>query len=178
MESAGDKRSQRPSWHFLASLTLLASHPASSSHQNTAGGGSRLHFLLAYSTMTDARPPSSGDHQVHQATLPNTEMNDLKKDISHVERVLSPSDKDAVDQTRIDNELQEYANLGRVEIDEATSRKLRRKIDRRVLVIMILTYFLQALDKGTMSFASIMGIREDTNLHGQQVCILGQYVRK
>ncbi|RMZ21634.1 hypothetical protein D0859_14358 [Hortaea werneckii] len=32
----------------------------------------------------------------------------------------------------------------------------------------IVTYFLQALDKGTMSFTSIMGIREDTNLQGQE----------
>ncbi|KAL3493290.1 major facilitator superfamily domain-containing protein [Aspergillus germanicus] len=37
-------------------------------------------------------------------------------------------------------------------------------IDRRVLVIMVCTYFLQALDKGTMSFASIMGIREHAGL--------------
>jgi hypothetical protein len=34
---------------------------------------------------------------------------------------------------------------------------------------MIFTYFLQALDKGTMSFASIMGIKKDTHLVGQQV---------
>lgn len=34
--------------------------------------------------------------------------------------------------------------------------------------VKIFTYFLQALDKGTMSFTSIMGIQEDTNLHGQQ----------
>lgn len=32
---------------------------------------------------------------------------------------------------------------------------------------MVATYFLQAIDKGTMSFASIMGIRKDTNLVGQ-----------
>jgi hypothetical protein len=33
---------------------------------------------------------------------------------------------------------------------------------------MIFTYFLQALDKGTLSFASIMGIQKDTHLVGQQ----------
>ncbi|KAF8425322.1 allantoate permease [Tirmania nivea] len=41
-------------------------------------------------------------------------------------------------------------------------------IDKRVLSIMIFTYFIHALDKGTMGFASIMGIREDANLQGQQ----------
>ncbi|KAE8391497.1 MFS general substrate transporter [Aspergillus alliaceus] len=120
--------------------------------------------------MAEARPPSSGDHQVDQTASLTTEMDDLKqkKDINHVERVLSPGDKDDMDYSRVDKELQEYAGRGRVEIDEATNRRLRRMIDRRVLVIMILTYFLQALDKGTMSFASIMGIREDTGLHDQQ----------
>jgi hypothetical protein len=34
---------------------------------------------------------------------------------------------------------------------------------------MILTYFLQALDKGTMSFTSIMGIRDDLGLLGDKV---------
>lgn len=33
---------------------------------------------------------------------------------------------------------------------------------------MIITYFLQAIDKGTLSFASIMGIRLDTNLQGPE----------
>jgi MFS family permease len=41
-------------------------------------------------------------------------------------------------------------------------------IDKRVLSIMIFTYFLQALDKGTLSFTVIMGIKTDLGLHGQQ----------
>lgn len=93
------------------------------------------------------------------------------QDVSHVERVLSPTDKlkDPIDAARVDNEVLEYATRGQIEVDEAESRRLRRMIDRRVLVIMIVTYFLQALDKGTMSFASIMGIRDDAHLVGQEV---------
>ncbi|RAK76562.1 putative 2-ketogluconate transporter [Aspergillus fijiensis CBS 313.89] len=92
---------------------------------------------------------------------------------AHVERVLSPSDGDlkkglGADAARVDEEIAAYAASGAVEVDEATSRRLRRMIDRRVLVVMILTYFLQALDKGTMSFASIMGIRTDTGMKGQE----------
>ncbi|CAA7259541.1 unnamed protein product [Cyclocybe aegerita] len=41
-------------------------------------------------------------------------------------------------------------------------------IHKRVLTVMVITYFTQALDKGTINFASIMGIREDTNLVGQE----------
>ncbi|ETW84549.1 major facilitator superfamily [Heterobasidion irregulare TC 32-1] len=54
------------------------------------------------------------------------------------------------------------------EIDDATNRRLRWMIHKRVLVVMVVTYFAQTLDKGTINFASIMGIRTDTNLHGQQ----------
>ncbi|KAF9469038.1 MFS general substrate transporter [Collybia nuda] len=41
-------------------------------------------------------------------------------------------------------------------------------VHRRVLVVMVVTYFAQTLDKGTINFASIMGIREDTHLKGQE----------
>jgi hypothetical protein len=95
-----------------------------------------------------------------------------KQDISHVEKVLSGDElaKDNMDITRVDKEIQAYAAHGQVEIDEETNKRLKKLIDRRVLVIMIITYFLQALDKGTMSFSAIMGIKTDANLEdGQKV---------
>lgn len=70
---------------------------------------------------------------------------------------------------RVDDQVQKYAGLGRVEVDEATNRRLKRLIDRRVLTIMVFTYLVQALDKGTLSFTSIMGLLDDTHLHGTQV---------
>ncbi|OOF90080.1 hypothetical protein ASPCADRAFT_11004 [Aspergillus carbonarius ITEM 5010] len=100
-----------------------------------------------------------------------TAVDDLKptQDLAHVERVLSPADKLQGGDARVDTEVLEYAARGQIEVDAEDSRRLRRMIDRRVLVIMIVTYFLQALDKGTMSFASIMGIKTDANLQGQEV---------
>lgn len=95
-----------------------------------------------------------------------------KQDISHVEKILSGDElaKDNMDITRVDKEIQAYAAHGQVEIDEETNKRLKKQIDRRVLVIMIFTYFLQALDKGTMSFSAIMGIKTDANLEeGQKV---------
>ncbi|QRV84106.1 major facilitator superfamily transporter [Ceratobasidium sp. AG-Ba] len=56
----------------------------------------------------------------------------------------------------------------KIVIDEATNKRLKRMIDKRVLFVMVTTYFCQALDKGTISFASIMGIQQDTHLVGQQ----------
>ncbi|KAI0796497.1 MFS general substrate transporter [Abortiporus biennis] len=55
-----------------------------------------------------------------------------------------------------------------IEIDDATNRRLRWMVHKRVLVVMVVTYFAQTLDKGTINFASIMGIVEDNHLHGQQ----------
>ncbi|KAF7355160.1 MFS general substrate transporter [Mycena sanguinolenta] len=55
-----------------------------------------------------------------------------------------------------------------VVIDEETNKRLRRMVDKRVMVVMVVTYFAQTLDKGTLNFASIMGIIQDTHLHGQQ----------
>jgi hypothetical protein len=88
-----------------------------------------------------------------------------KKEIGQVERVMSGEDEkvDHINYDRVDKEVAKYADAyaDRVHISEEENKRLKKLIDRRVLPIMIVTYFLQALDKGTMSFSSIMGIRND-----------------
>lgn len=74
-----------------------------------------------------------------------------------------------MDYDRVDKEVAEYAGGDRVTVDPETDKRLKKMIDRRVLVIMILTYFLQALDKGTISFVSIMNMPEDLHLKDQEV---------
>ncbi|KAJ5116238.1 MFS general substrate transporter [Penicillium angulare] len=85
----------------------------------------------------------------------------------HVERVASPDPDILQDKhTAVDEELRRYVvAAGSVEVDEATSKRLRRLIDKRVLVVMTGTYFLQSLDKNAISFAAIMGIQEDAHLY-------------
>lgn len=56
-----------------------------------------------------------------------------------------------------------------IQMDAATDRRLFWKITRRVLVIQVITYFCQSLDKGILNYASIMGIKSDAHLVGQQV---------
>lgn len=91
-------------------------------------------------------------------------------DITQIERRASSyhDEKDHQNYDRMDAEVAKYASGDAIEIPPEESKSLRRKIDKRVLSIMIFTYFLQALDKGTLSFAAIMGIQEDTRLVGQQ----------
>lgn len=69
----------------------------------------------------------------------------------------------------LDKEVAQYATGPAVEVDEATSKRLKRMIDKRVLVVMMVTYMIQTLDKGALSFASVMGIREDTHLAANEV---------
>lgn len=88
---------------------------------------------------------------------------DDKKDIAQLERTVSAGDEkvDYANYERVDNEVAKYADATGVALSEEEDKRLKKLIDRRVLPIMVFTYFLQALDKGTMSFAAIMGIRQD-----------------
>ncbi|KAJ5469259.1 hypothetical protein N7539_008877 [Penicillium diatomitis] len=117
----------------------------------------------------DKHHPETGIQS--ETAHPSVEMGTKKdNDISHMERVMSPDDdlkKDHMDKSRVDKEVQMYST-SRVVVSEEDSKRLKKLIDRRILVIMILTYFLQALDKGTMSFASIMGIKTDAHLEDGQ----------
>lgn len=76
---------------------------------------------------------------------------------------------DHMDLHRVDSEVAKYASDHAIDISPAENSRLKKLVDRRVLSVMMFTYFLQALDKGTMSFAGIMGIQEDTHLKGQDV---------
>ncbi|KAK5268381.1 hypothetical protein LTR99_004214 [Exophiala xenobiotica] len=51
--------------------------------------------------------------------------------------------------------------------DATKARQLLRKIDWAILPCMIATYFLQFLDKTTIGYTAVMGLREDTHLVGQ-----------
>lgn len=86
-------------------------------------------------------------------------------DEAHVDELEKPGH---VNYSKVDKELAQYANDTNIEISEEENNRLRRMIDKRVLVIMVTVYLLQALDKGTMTFASIMGIKTDANLVGQE----------
>ncbi|KAL4967187.1 putative MFS transporter [Aspergillus stella-maris] len=75
-----------------------------------------------------------------------------------------------------DDETAAYAVGDPITIDKATNRRLFRKINRRVLVCMLGTYFCQSLDKGTLGFSSIMGIQEDAGLDGDKYNWLGTII--
>ena len=51
--------------------------------------------------------------------------------------------------------------------DPAQTRRLLRKIDFTICPLLACVYFLQFLDKTTLSYTAVMGIRTDTHLVGQ-----------
>lgn len=118
---------------------------------------------------TETPDPDVANHIVpHQDSIKG----DLTRDVNEIELGQSTVDEDGIkdhaDYDKIDKELAQYAGSTAISISPSESTRLRRLIDRRVLVVMITTYFLQAVDKGTLSFSSIMNLPEDTGLVGQQ----------
>ena len=52
--------------------------------------------------------------------------------------------------------------------DPVQLKKLVRKIDLTIAPLLAAVYFLQFLDKTTLSYTAVMGIRKDTHLKGQE----------
>lgn len=100
--------------------------------------------------------------------MANSQKHDQEVDESHSYHDEEPQ-KNQTDHKLVDKEVAKYATDTAIHIDEATNKRLRRNIHKRILVVMMVTYLIQTLDKGAMSFASIMGIVEDANLAGNQV---------
>ncbi|KAE9984708.1 hypothetical protein EG327_004919 [Venturia inaequalis] len=118
---------------------------------------SKEHGVTAEKSVVEQREHSSKDNAYYDTT--------------NIERVMSPDEdmqKDHTNYDRVDAEVAKYAGQHGVDISEEEDKRLKKLINKRVLAIMVFTYFLQALDKGTMSFASIMNIRVDLNLVGQR----------
>lgn len=65
-----------------------------------------------------------------------------------------------------DEAMKAFAGGEAIHIDEATNKRLLRIIDWNLMPIMCVIYGLQYLDKTTLSYASIMGLRTDINLEG------------
>ncbi|CAG9990059.1 unnamed protein product [Clonostachys byssicola] len=53
-------------------------------------------------------------------------------------------------------------------IDKEEERKLKRKIDRRILPVLGICYFFYYVDKTTLSYAAIFGIKDDLELKGTE----------
>lgn len=48
------------------------------------------------------------------------------------------------------------------------NKRVLRKIDSRILPVLLVVYCLQYLDKGSLSYASVFGILDQAHLEGQE----------
>lgn len=109
------------------------------------------------------------DPDMVRPTSPHHDDDAKRYSMAEVERARSAADDvdekgEREDYGKIDQEVAKYSSSARIEISPEENDRLRKLIDKRVLVVMILTYFLQAIDKGTLSFSSIMGLPKDTGM--------------
>lgn len=65
------------------------------------------------------------------------------------------------------------ANGERPLLTEEDSKRIRRKTDRRILVVLMWVYFLQIVDKTVLGYGATFGLREDTGLTGSQYSLVG-----
>jgi hypothetical protein len=66
-----------------------------------------------------------------------------------------------------DKDVARYAEETQgIQTDAATNKKLLWKVNKRILVVMLGTYFCQSLDKGMLGFSSIIGVQKDDHFVG------------
>lgn len=65
---------------------------------------------------------------------------------------------------------------GQFVVTPEDNARILRKIDMVILPIILVVYFLQGLDKATLSYASVFGLIKDTHLVGKQYSWLGSIV--
>ncbi|KAF2759890.1 MFS general substrate transporter [Pseudovirgaria hyperparasitica] len=67
----------------------------------------------------------------------------------------------------IDESYQVYRSSAPEDISATESKRVLRKIDRRILPILVFTYLLQYLDKNGINYASAYNLQTDLHLKGQ-----------
>ncbi|KAJ9157503.1 MFS general substrate transporter [Pleurostoma richardsiae] len=107
---------------------------------------------------------------------------------------ISPADVEAGDSVSLDN-ITELAKVGvdtqaakkdkalgllsqqhEFDPDSADAKAVLRKIDVRILPLVIVVYTLMLVDKNSLSYAAIMGVKQETHLTASQYSWLGSIV--
>ena len=74
----------------------------------------------------------------------------------------------------VDDNYDLYARQHGAEVDPTLAKKVLRRIDLRLMPILFLIYLLQYLDKNSINFASVYGLKKGTGLKGQDYSWLGK----
>jgi MFS family permease len=97
-------------------------------------------------------------------------MSDQKNQETGTLHVESSTAHDVVDNEPIKPSI---THPPRIIITEAESKRICRKTDRTILVVLIWVYFLQILDKTVLGYGATFGLKTDTGLTGNQYSLVG-----
>lgn len=105
-------------------------------------------------------------------------MTEDKPSDSNVENIVSSNDgyKYPKQYKGADKALVLLDEHGPVTLTSENNKQVLRKIDWHLLPFMLMAYFLQQLDKSTLSYSSVFGIVTDAHLHGKEYSWLGSVV--
>ncbi|KAF7677634.1 allantoate permease [Alternaria burnsii] len=118
--------------------------------------------------------------EMSDATVATTTATDIDK--NHVENVETTESihkpSNAANGKGKDKAAALLASNERIVVTSAENKRVLKKIDLVILPILLSVYFLQSLDKTTLSYASVFGLIEDANLdpNSQQYSWLGSIV--
>ena len=85
-------------------------------------------------------------------------------------------EKRAVDLSHKDKAAAFLQNQERLEVTPEENKRIVKRIDLRLLPILLAVYFLQQLDKSVLSYSSVFGLIEDAKLVGQEYSWLGSVI--
>jgi MFS family permease len=105
---------------------------------------------------------------LHSAAMVNP--NENKDAITHVEQAPPAITTQKVDAAA---KFLQTANIDHASFTYEEERAVLRRIDLRVLPLLLGAYFFQQLDKSSLSYVSIFGIQKDAGLVGKQYSWLG-----
>jgi MFS transporter, ACS family, allantoate permease len=115
--------------------------------------------------MDDTKPFYQTGHGRHRPPSP-VNLEEKRRASAAAEKILNHS-HDA------DEAMKAFESGEIIEIDDAANKRLLRIIDRNLMPLMCVVYGLNYLDKTTLSYASVMGIKKDIHLKGDDYQWLG-----
>ncbi|PVF97423.1 MFS general substrate transporter [Serendipita vermifera] len=109
----------------------------------------------------------------------SSQNNDEKEHVADLEHAVPALGKDGAQTAKqLDVSLALPGMLGEHdddELDPVESNRVKRKLDLRILPLLMTVYTLQFLDKNTIGAASILGFLQDTHMNGNQLNNLGTF---
>lgn len=97
----------------------------------------------------------------------------VKQRIAHDRRHMDARGKNDASPSPVAAENAAPSSSDSIRLTDEDSRRICRKTDRTILVILVWVYFLQILDKSVLGYGAAYGLKEDTGLTGNQYSLLG-----